>query len=159
MKLVLRLLALAMVVGSLESCAMSGLDFFEDDRLSILSPEDSEEVDLPVTVQWRTRDFDGLVAVFVDDVAPMRPGDDLASLVGSRDACHRDDTCGDTSWLAEQGIYVTDRSSVTIDHLSDRSGARSDTDPHEVTLVLLDRSGTRLSEATFRREFIIERRG
>lgn len=152
-----RLLVLAVAASALQSCAVSGIDFFVDDRVSFVSPSDGEEVELPLELRWRARDFDGRFVVLLDDARPMRPGKNLTSLVGSDDPCHRVDSCGSDEWLADQGIYVTEGTSLTIERLPDRSGARSDRDVHEVSIVLVDRSGTRLSEAVFRREFVIDR--
>jgi hypothetical protein len=151
------LLVLAMAASALPACAVSGIDFFVDDRVSFVSPSDGAEVELPLELRWRARDFDGRFVVMLDDVRPMRPGESLASLIGSDDPCHRLDTCGSEEWLADHDIYVTDETSLTIERLPDRSGARSDRDVHEVSIVLVDRTGTRVSEALFRREFVIDR--
>lgn len=152
-----RLLVVALAASALPSCAVSGIDFFVDDRVSILYPADGAEVDLPLELRWEARDFDGRFVVLVDDARPMRPGKTLTSLVRSNDPCHRDDTCADEAWLAERDIYVTEHTSLTIGRLRDRSGPRSDRDVHEVSIVLIDRSGRRVSEAVFRREFVIDR--
>lgn len=154
---VCRLVVVALAASALPSCAVRGLDFFVDDRVSIVNPSDGEEVALPLELRWEARDFDGRFVVLFDDARPMRPGKDLTSLVGSDDPCHRDGTCADEAWLADRDIYVTDATSLTIERLADRSGARSDRDVHEVSIVLLDRSGRRVSEAMFRREFVIDR--
>jgi hypothetical protein len=151
------LVVVVLAVSILPSCAVTGIDFFVDDRVSFVSPSDGEEVSLPLELRWEARDFDGHFVVLLDDARVMRPGKSLASLVGANDPCHRVDTCGSDEWLADHAIYVTDETSLTIERLPDRSGPRSDRDVHEVSIVLVDRSGTRVSEAVFRREFVIDR--
>ena len=54
----------------LQGCAVTGIAFRHDDRLSFVTPDDRAEVSLPFTVEWETEDFDvpadGSYAVFVD---------------------------------------------------------------------------------------------
>ena len=157
MTLVRRLVVVTLVALVLPSCAARGIDFFIDDRVAIVAPTDGEEVELPLEIRWEVQDFEGRFVVLLDDARPMRPGSDLRSLVGSDDTCHRDDTCLSDAWLADRDIYVTDATTLRIDRLPDRSGARSDRDVHEVSIVLIDESGRRSSEAVFRREFVIDR--
>jgi hypothetical protein len=92
------------------------------------------------------------------DRSPMRPNQDLLSLVDQDDPCRQAPVCPDAQWLENHGpIYVTAEPGLQVSTLPNlRPNDRSE-DRHLLTLVLLDERGRRVGESTFIREFIIER--
>lgn len=138
------------------SCATSGLSFRQDDRFSWVNPKSGAEVTLPFELDWEMEGYDGLFAVFVDGI-PMRPGDTLLDMVPDAHPCRSQPTCPDEDWLADEDIFVTADTSVVIDGIRDGSGSRSDRDPKEITIVLLDDDGKRTDESAFVREITIDR--
>lgn len=108
--------------------------FRQSDRLQIVSPRAYSSVRAPLTIRWVARDFtapsDGEFAVFVDR-DPMPPGEGL-------DFFARDD---------RDGIRLLDASSLQIPVLPRRQGVDpAEQDHHDVTVVMLDRSGRRIGE-------------
>ena len=152
-----RLAALVIAVALLASgCAVRGLAFVADTRLEIVSPKDNETVTLPFTVTWTMDDYDGRFLVFFDR-SPMRPGQNLRSLVPEGDACRTERRCPDAEWLADRNIYVADGNRVVIETLPDRRENNRSKDRHDVTIVLLDDDDRRSGETAFTKEFIVER--
>lgn len=149
-------LSLLLLVATMSGCATNGLSFVQDDRISIVSPADNAELTLPLQVEWKARDFDGFYAVFFDR-SPMRPGQSLQSLVPDNDPCRTQDACPDAAWLAERHIFVTETTLLQVPQLPDRRENNRSKDRHEIVIVLLDASGTRIGESVFTNEFIIER--
>lgn len=147
--------ALALSFG-LSSCGLHGLSFFRDDRLSIVSPEESAEVQIPFEVRWTVRDFDGLFAVFFDR-SPMPSTETVHAIVPDDDPCRFDPECPDERWLRDRNIYITDESRLLVDFLPDRRDNDRSKDRHDVTIVFLDKSGRRVGEAAFTREFFVDR--
>lgn len=143
---------------ALRAAGSSGLAFFTDDRISIVSPDDLEEVALPVTVEWTAADLGGgrVVAVFVDR-EPMAPGKDLDWLARNDDVCRATPSCPDTQWLADRGVHVVEGTSLRIEALPDLRGERRTRDVHTVTLVVLDERGRRLAESAWARDFVVAR--
>jgi hypothetical protein len=137
-------------------CAVNGLSFVIDDRVEIVRPTSNEELTLPLTVTWTVDDYDGYFAVFFDR-SPVRPNQNLRSLVPRDDPCRIDDACPDEAWLAAHGVYVTRTTSLTIPNLADRRDSSHAKDRHDLTIVLLDSTGKRQGEAAFSREFIVSR--
>ncbi|HVF74487.1 MAG TPA: hypothetical protein VM938_05515 [Acidimicrobiales bacterium] len=141
----------------LTACSTSNLDFVADNRVKFLEPAHEAAVTLPVEISWEAEDFDGMFGVFVDR-APIRPGQDLRSLVPHDDElCRRRPDCPDAAWLATKRVYVTESTSVRIEELADRRAGNRQADRHEVVIVLLDHEGRRVGEAAFVREFTVER--
>lgn len=147
------LVALAVLAAA---CSLDGLSFRRDDRFSWVDPGDGDDVTLPFTLEWEMEDFDGFFGVFFDQT-PMRPNVDLLSLVPDGDPCRRQPVCPDLDWLTDHEVFVTAQTSLEVTELTDRSGRGSERDPHEVTIVLLDETGTRTSETVFVRTFIVDR--
>jgi hypothetical protein len=108
------------------ACVPDGLAFRVDERVSISSPEDREEVSLPLTIDWEVEDFDGTFAVFVDR-APIGPGDDLPEDLPT-------------------GVFATGDTELVLESLPATS---ADEDVHTVTIVLIDSDGRRLGESAF----------
>lgn len=137
-------------------CAVNGLSFVEDERVHDLRPRSGETVQLPFELTWSVRDFDGRFGVFVDR-APMKPGRGLDSLVPEDDPCRSDPACPDAKWFADRGVFVVDQPRLPFEVLPDRRKNHRSKDRHEVVIVLLDREGRRVGEATFVTELIVER--
>lgn len=137
-------------------CAIDGLSFIADDRVSITEPRDSETVELPLEITWTARDVDATFAVFVDR-APMSPREDLMSLVARHDPCRARSSCESAEWLEDHGVYLTKETSLTIAALPDLRHNNRSRDRHEITIVLLDENGRRTGESAFIREFVVDR--
>jgi len=150
------LLLIPLAVGG---CGNGGLQFRQDDRVDITAPTDRARVVAPLDVRWTTK---GLVlgeaggparfAVFVDR-APIRPGQDM-SAVGD-DACRRTAGCPDEGYLRDRFIYLTRKTSLTLDTLPAKSTSNrtSAKDTHDVTIVLVDADGRRRGESSWSVEF------
>lgn len=163
-----RLITLLCVAAVLASgCAVSGLAFRVDDRVSITAPEQRSEVQLPVTLTWTVTDFDitgpgaevrpdaGMFGVFVNRT-PQPPGKPLAWFARNDDTCLAQETCPDAAWLAQRGIHTTTSTTFTIDALPRSSNQRT-AERHEVTIVLLDGHGVRIGESAWYVEFTVDR--
>ena len=154
-----RALVLTVLLAVLTSgCAVRGIAFREDDRLTFTSPGDRDEVTLPVTVTWDVEDFDvpedGSFAVFVDR-APQPPGKTLEWLARNDDSCRSTDGCPGAEWFAERDVYPTTETEITIERLPARTDDRREL--HEVTVVLVDGDGRRIGETGWTVEFQVER--
>ncbi|MEA3020525.1 MAG: hypothetical protein QOI47_2049 [Actinomycetota bacterium] len=147
-------LLLAALVGG---CAYNGLQFVRDDRLQIVGPRENERVRIPFTVDWKLKGYTGRVGVFFDR-APMATKKGLLSLVGRNDPCRRRSDCPDTTWLSQHGVYVVDRAPLRVDFLEDLRASHNVADRHTMSIVLLDGANRRVGEATFVREFIVDRK-
>jgi hypothetical protein len=152
-----RRLAVAAVVAAawLPGCGVSGLSFVQDERVTITAPEDRSEIDLPFTVRWDARDFDGTFGVFVDR-APVPPGHTLEWLGRDDPLCEGRPGCIDEDWLALHDVYRTAATELTIERLPDSTRDQR-RDRHEVTIVLLDGDGERVGESAFTVEFEVRR--
>lgn len=151
-------LLVALTLTVLTGCdRLEGLSFVQDDRVHIVTPDANEGVEQPVSVRWTATDVDAIYALFFDR-APMRPGQELLSLVPEHDACRTEPVCPTAAWLAERNIYLTDRTSLTVAALPDLRNNNRSKDRHDLVIVLLDRTGKRIGESAFYREFLIERK-
>ncbi len=161
-----RCLATALLLLILPSCAANGLAFREDERLTILAPEDRALVRPPVTVEWTVRDFEvtgptstarvdaGYFGIFVDR-APPAPGRTPESLFRDDRSCRPADGCPDREYLADRDVYTTTKTTFTVERLRqlDPSNQRRRRVLHDVTIVLLDGRGRRIGEGAFPAEF------
>jgi len=158
------LLALLATLALISGCAVHGLDFQSDGRVSFVTPQDRDKLALPFKVQWtadvnladdpgdnaRIRSF----AVLVDR-SPPAPGSTLASMFADDDSCRTDHSCGSAQYLATRGIHVTTATNLTVDQVySDARDHRPQW--HTVTIVFLDGNGRRVGESAFRRDFKLE---
>lgn len=148
-------LVLTMAGMAMSACGVEGLNFVQDDRLTITAPRDRAEVALPVTIRWTARDFDGTYAVFVDR-APVPPGRTLEWLARDDDLCKETPGCPNATWLRDRHVYATPETELTIDDLPELAGDGR-RDFHEANVVLLDRAGRRIGEAAFTVEFQVAR--
>lgn len=154
-RLVVALVALvALVTGG---CAYQGLQFVRDDRLQIVSPRENQRVTVPFTVDWKMTGNTGRVGVFFDR-APMFTAQGLLALVGRDDPCRRKSDCPDRAWLTRHGVYIVDRAPLRVDFVEDLRASHNVADRHTMCIVFLDETNHRGGEATFVREFIVERR-
>lgn len=159
---------LAAVSLLLGGCVAEGLQFTNDDRLSFASPSPRAEVEVPVTITWTMDDFvatgldggsdedAGAFVVFVDQ-APMPVGEDLTWVARDDADCERSPRCPNRRYLSEQGIFVTNKPSITIETLplvSDGVG----NEQHYVNVVLVDGEGLRTRESAWFLPFETERR-
>lgn len=163
----LRLSAVLLAVLLCSGCVSEGLAFRIDDRLTIISPEDREEVTLPVKLRWEIEDFEvvppgtevragaGFFAVFMDRT-PMPPGEDLAWLVRGDESCQRAEGCPDEEYLERLGVYTTTDTELVIDRLQPDNDA-SGGERHTATIVLLDGAGERIGESAFEVIFDVDR--
>jgi hypothetical protein len=154
-----RALVLTVLLALLSSgCALRGIAFRQDDRLSFVSPGDRDEVTLPVTITWEVEDFDvpedGSFAVFVDR-APQPPGKTLEWLARNDETCRSADGCPGEEWFAQHDVFRTTDTEHTIDRLPARADDRREM--HEITVVLLDPDGRRVGETGWTLELQVER--
>ena len=151
-------LALATVAVAVSACGFTRTDapvsFKADHRLSFESPDQEDEVDIPVRLDWKVKDFPlqngNRFAVFVDK-APVGPkrtvrirlcteGEKLPPQPGSeRTKICKDDT---------ERIYFADKTSLTLKCFEPRFDApKRERDTHSATVVLVDRNDRRVGQA------------
>src|SRR5689334_17710941 len=106
------------LVTVMSGCALHGVEFRSDHRLTIVSPQERKDVALPTTISWRGPKAWSHYAVFLD-TAPMPFGKNLGYLARDDKACQRQPGCPDVTWLQDRGIYLTSGESVTIQTLED----------------------------------------
>lgn len=151
----------------LPGCGTRGLNFFADERVEIIAPDDREEVRLPLNVAWQIRDFEitgrdgrkradaGYFGLYVDR-APQPPGRTQEWLVRDDPKCQS--PCPDEDYLAGLNVFSTTETSFQIDRLPVPTGnAAKRRDFHEATIVLLDGRGTRIGESAFTIQFEVGR--
>ena len=117
--------------------------FQQSDRVQIVTPQSYTMVSQPLTVRWQTQDFtapqDGSFAVFVDR-DPMPPGEGI-------------------DYFAPQdrdNIHVLTSTSLHLAALAQQVGVDpAEQNHHDVTVVLLDRSGRRIGEYAGFTEFTV----
>lgn len=160
-----------MALAFLSGCAVQGLNFIQDERVTITSPADRARVRAPVMVTWQVRDFDvtgkdgsrrddsGYFGVYVDR-APQPPGRTQEWIVREDTFCQSTPGCPNKEYLASLGIYVTTETSFAIESLIDRrpESQKDRREFHELTIVLLNGKGERISESAFSIEFELARR-
>lgn len=167
-----RVVAGQTVVLAFASCAVSGLEFRQDKRVSFVAPRYRQKVSLPVTVEWRADSFDvtgpspvarsdaGYFSVLVD-VSPPPADETLVFYALDDRGCRRTQGCPDSAYLADRGIYTTTKTSLRIDDLGLAPGVdvdRGDRDLHNVTVILLDGRGRRIGESAWTQTFEVVRR-
>jgi hypothetical protein len=127
------LIVAALVAATASACVSDGLAFRIDERVTIVAPEEREQVTLPLTIDWEVEDFDGTFAVFVDR-APIAPGDPLPDDLPT-------------------GVFATDDTEVVLESLPATS---ADDEVHVATIVLVGRDGRRAGESAFDVKFEVE---
>jgi hypothetical protein len=158
---------LALTVSACDLRQLGHLELTKDNRLRFTAPKARSKAALPLTISWRMSDFrvtgaDGLstsgageFAVFLDR-SPMAVGKDLKAVAKGDLACRHDPRCPSASYLAGKGVYVTTRTSLTLDLLPTVSGVGDE--QHVATVVLLDGRGVRRTESAWHLEFRTPRR-
>lgn len=145
--------ALVAVALGLAGCARAPRVFVADQHVRITSPSPLEVVSAPFTVRWTsTRPGErAAYAVFVD-LEPVPPGHPLRDLAD--DQCKKISGCPDATYLANRGVFVTDRPEVEIPTLPVLRGteARAGHPAHTVTVVTLDAKGRRTGDGSWRVE-------
>lgn len=157
-RLALALLA-AIAVGG--GCSGQGFAFLEDERVSIVSPGDREEVEGPVTVRWRVddelradlQDPNAGAAGFAVllDQHPQPPGETIAWFARDDEGCVAVSGCPTLDYLAERRVFTTRGNSITFNAIG--AAPTGNERHHEVTIFLIDARGKRLSETTWSVEF------
>jgi hypothetical protein len=135
---------LAMTLG-LSGCEQQALLFRNDHRINVSSPATFATVGLPLTLRWTARDFsaprDGHFEVFVDR-SPQPPGKTISEFPP-----------GDRA-----GIYATDSTEMELKVFGrDPAAPPAEQDHHELTVILVDPHGRRISETAGFVEFDIRR--
>jgi len=149
---------LAVVAVAVSACGITRTDapvsFKADHRLSFESPDQEDEVDIPVRLDWKVKDFPlrngNRFAVFIDKppVGPKRTvrirlcteGEKLPPQPGSE----RRKICEDDI----QRIYFADKTSLTIKCFEPRfSAPKRVRHTHSATVVLVDRNNRRVGQA------------
>jgi|SRR5690349_4077704 hypothetical protein len=129
------------------------LSFRPDHRLSMESPEQEEQVHLPVTIKWSSKDFElkdgNQFGVFIDTSIPSP--DDVARVRLCTRLAELPPAPGDFRGICtdqRDRIFFTTKHSVTIKCLEPffNRGKRRMHD-HKVTIVLLDGQKKRIGEA------------
>ena len=146
----------------LPACAVSGLGFSNDHRVKIVTPVNRSKVSLPVTISWRAPGIKHAAngtpffAVFLDR-APIRPHQTLRAVAD--DACNKTPGCLDLAYLRDRYVFVTKKTSVTLDVVPKPSGQRTGAkESHEATIVLVDADGRRMGEAAYTVVFTVKSR-
>ncbi|HWL65052.1 MAG TPA: hypothetical protein VNP73_03675 [Actinomycetota bacterium] len=151
----LRVLGALMVVALMASACAEGLAFVKDDRVEIVAPKGHTKVSLPVTIDWEVEDFDGYFALFVN-TTPVPPGKTLEWIARDDQTCLNTPGCPDRTYFADRGVYSTTETSVTLERLPDRDAYQGH-ETHEVTVILLDGTGRRLTESAWHVTFFYDR--
>ena len=161
------LLVLTAIVVAATSCVPEGLAFVKDDRVEIVAPEGHTKVSLPVTIEWEVKDFEitgeaaeasdtaGYFGVFVDTV-PVPPRRKLDWIAREDRVCLNTNGCPDDTYFADRGVYETEDTSLTLKRLPDLDAYQGH-ETHEVTVILLDGTGRRISENAWHVTFFYDR--
>ena len=123
-----------LLVSMLATTGCSDVLLRNDHRISITSPQSDATVGVPLTVTWTTKDFtaprDGSFAVFLDR-DPQPPGQTLDQFGGR-----------------PFDIFRVDRPQITLrDVVPHQAADALERNQHDVTVILLDRSGRRIGES------------
>ena len=156
------------LLGVLTGCGVIGLNFLQDQRVTITSPAERSQVELPVTVAWTVENFEvvgrdgsrrddaGYFGLILDRPPPP-PGRTQEWLVRDDLACNRDPECPNEEYLAQQGIYSTQETALSIENIPDPNPRLERREFHQVTVVLLNGRGERIGESAFIIEFEVKR--
>jgi hypothetical protein len=148
-------LAVIAILGT--SCGFTRTDapvsFKADHRLSFESPDQEDDVHIPVRLDWKVKDFPlkngNWFAVFIDKppVGPERTvrirlcteGEKLPPQAGTDRKICKDDL---------QRIYLAERTSLTLECFEPRfSAPERERNTHTATVILVDRNDRRVGQA------------
>ena len=148
---------------ALSSCAIQGLEFRQDNRISITSPASLAVVKVPFTLRWTAHDFptgpntmaggNDYFAVFVDR-QPMAPGAGLRVLGDA--TCQATPGCPNESYLETNYVFLTAKTQLRITSLPEllppttRNGTK---ESHEIVIVLMNGSNHRIGESAWYVDF------
>ena len=123
-----------LLVSMVATTGCSDLLFRNDHRISITSPGSYATVGVPLTVTWTARDFsapgDGSYAIFLDR-DPQPPGQTLAQFGGN-----------------PYDIFTSTQPRLTLQQIEPHQAADAlERNQHDITVILLDRSGRRIGES------------
>jgi len=140
------LVATLVATVGVAGCEQQAMLFRNDHRVNITSPSTFATVGLPLTLRWSARDFsaprDGHFEVFVDR-SPQPPGKTIEEEFPAADRA---------------GIYTTDSIQMELKAFGrDPSAPPAERDHHELTVILVDPQGRRISETAGFVEFDIRR--
>src|SRR5687767_2564885 len=119
------LLACALMTLALPAC-IEGLAFFEDRRVSFVSPRYREKITAPITVDWQLNDFalgtstpDGTPTAFgvYVDIDPQPPDQPLSHFARNDPACRESEGCPDEKYLEQRGVFVTTSTEISFQTL------------------------------------------
>jgi hypothetical protein len=148
-------------------CATSldGLEFHNDNRLTISSPHENAKVVVPFTLHWTMSDFTvvaagqgpvasdtGYFAIFVDR-SPVKAGQTLNAVNKNTPSCKDTALCTTKSYLAREQVYTTTKDQLRLGSVADIVGNNESTQYHTATVVLMDTAGRRISESAWSVEF------
>ena len=152
----------------LPACGINGLSFRQDERVTIVFPQDRARVTLPFTVDWEVTEFQvvgetgstdpdqGYFGVIIDR-DPQPPGETLAWFARDDTQCRPELGCPDEDYLATRRVFSTTATSFTVDVLPDTERLEDRRELHELIVVLLDGSGRRIGEGAWAVEFEVRR--
>jgi hypothetical protein len=131
----------------------SGLAFRSNSHFHFLAPAELAVVTTPVTIKWAMSGEPATsFAVFLDR-APIKPGQTVDAIANGDTSCLAIRHCPNRSYLAEHGVFSTDRQSLRLRNVPSRNDTADHLQVHNVTVVLLDRSGRRVSESYWQWSF------
>jgi hypothetical protein len=159
-----RALLAALLALGLAGCAVSGLEFVSDNRVTLLAPKSLALVKLPVTLRWAIKHFTlaapgrgqvspdvGYFAIFVDQ-APIRPGQTLRAVAAGDPSCLHSPGCPNATYLANHQVYTTTSTEFTLSQVASLNDYQS-VQLHEVTIVLMNTAGHRIGESAWYIDF------
>ncbi|MER6529600.1 hypothetical protein [Streptomyces sp. NPDC001508] len=146
---------------ALTSCDFRGLRFSQDHRLEITSPKDRSTQTVPAKLSWKISGFAvsrpgdpvaadaGYFVVFLDR-PPMGKGSRLSDIGRSDPQCRAEPGCPNAEYLAQQNIYPTRSSEVSLASFPVLGG---DQTMHTAWVILVDSEGRRTSESQWKVTF------
>ena len=159
---------LMVLIGMLGGCGLQGLNFLQDDRVTITSPAERSQVEPPVTIAWTVKNFEivgrdgsrredaGYFGLLLDRPPPP-PGRTQEWLVREDQVCEADPECPNEEFLAQRGIHSTQETALQIESIPDPTPHLDRREFHQVTIVLLNGRGERIGESAFIVEFEVKR--
>ncbi len=142
---------LVLAAPAMSGCALQGLDFRADTRLTITAPPDRATVVVPFPLTWTLDDprpSESGFAVLVD-VDPPAPGRAMTTLLPEAQqgaACDAD--CQQKA-LSARGVTLTRATSLLVSTLPHASGVPEEqARRHRITVVVVDDDGRRVGEVS-----------
>lgn len=139
--------------------ACGSMQYRNDHRVEITSPESRSTVSVPFTVRWTYKDFTvtgpttkrepkaGYFGVFINR-SPMPAGKHLSWIAKDDNSCVKTEGCPDEEYLADHQVFTTTEPELVVNTLPS-TDVRTSTERHEITVVLLDGTGHRIGESAW----------